>query len=229
MAIELSLIRMLHPLQSCLNLVMVPAWTSYCFTGWSLIVCPGVSSHSVRSCFWWSNPFFPFFFREPLLNSSCNPVAVSLNGALYFSALVFTHTAMGDLLPSSDCIILSALGCKKRESRAITAVGQFYFTTLFCLLQSYSSSELMGSIALSFLKGRQRALPWVAAAKLASAWCLQWVSRFSIFFPFPLPLHTYTRLIRSPSTAAFFEQIPCLSRMRLIMLLSGFDLVQRYP
>lgn len=66
---------------------------------------------------------------------------------------------MGDILPSSDCIILSALGCEQREREAISCCKVFLFHHSIALPQSHSSSQLMGSITLSFWRGGREIYP----------------------------------------------------------------------
>lgn len=66
---------------------------------------------------------------------------------------------MGDVLPSSDCIILSALGCEQREREAISCCKVFLFHHSIALPQSHSSSQLMGSITLSFWRGGREIYP----------------------------------------------------------------------
>lgn len=128
MGIELSLIRTLQLLQSCPNLVMVQAWNIIEF---HCVICnsePRVSSYTVNSHFRWSNPLFLL-----LLAPLPRPVAALLLIRALFLALVLTHAAMGDLLPLSDCISLSALGCEKRGRRSYftPVLRRFYSTIMF--------------------------------------------------------------------------------------------------
>lgn len=99
-----------------------------------------ISSNNVNSYLQRSNLVFLLLSRVSPA-ASCYTVAVCLIRAL-FLALVFTHTALGDLLPSSDCIILSAVGCKKRESEALSCHKAVLYHHFISHLQSYSSSQL---------------------------------------------------------------------------------------
>ena len=121
--IVLSLIGMLQPLQSCQNLVTVQAHTSYCLTA---SIGIGPLPAAMCTVIWSGSLLLPRISSQ----TSYNPVAVCLIRAL-FLALVFTHTALGDLLPSSRCIILSALGCERREREAIHLPWDG-FIPLFC-------------------------------------------------------------------------------------------------
>lgn len=110
MAIELNLIRMLHSLHSHLNLVRVADLDIILFH-WVIsngvcgfqLHCPQLFS-VVKSHL---PPTTEHISKKTIATLLLSPLIRTL-----FLALGFTRTAMGDLLPSSDCIILSALRCE---------------------------------------------------------------------------------------------------------------------
>lgn len=165
---------MLHPLQSCQNLVMVQTWTSYCFTAWSLIACPGVASNSVL---FGPPPCIEALFSKILLL----PV---WSGAFIFSFGFFYSHCFGRFiaflrLHHSVCTQM----WEERKRSYFIAWGSFISPFYFppSVMQLFTVG---GKHHFVLLKGSQGALLCAASARCASAWWLQWVSRFSIFLPF---------------------------------------------
>lgn len=108
MAIELSLIRMLHSAQSHLNLVRVADLDIILF---HCVISNGVCGFQLHC---------PQLFS--MVKSHLPPTTEHISKkqlqpccCLSDSDFIFSfgfYSAMGDLLPSSDCIILSALRCE---------------------------------------------------------------------------------------------------------------------
>lgn len=125
----------------------------------------------------------------------------------------FIYTAVGSLSPSSDCIILSVLSCERIERSYFKTRDCFIFHRWWEASLCPSEGEL-GSFKLSGIG--------------SVCWWLQWVSRFSspLSLPSCIPAHYLAHCCPSiPSLNTF----PGPLRMRVIMLLFGFDLVQCCP
>lgn len=147
MGIELSLIRTLQLLQSCPNLVTVQAWNIIEF---HCVICnsePRVSSYTVNSHFRWSNPLFLLLLGASS-QASCSPVA---DQGFIFSFGSYSR-GYGRFIAS---LRLHQSVCTwMREERTQKLFHAGFETVLFhhhvSHLQSYSSTQLMGSITLSF-------------------------------------------------------------------------------
>lgn len=148
---------MLQPLQSCQNLVMVQTWASYCFTAWSLMVSPVA----------WSTVICPIFLRpmeglypNQLYSSCCLCDQGFIFSFVFLCIFFFFNSQLCAIycLPqiASFCLYSSV---RREKEKLFHTMRQFYFTTLFPLPQSYSSSQLMGSITLSFWRGGRELYP----------------------------------------------------------------------
>lgn len=156
---------------------------------------------------------FSFFFISPFPNK-LKPCCRLFTGPL-FLALIFTHRATATLLPSSDCIILPAPWDASRETQNLfDSLRQFHFPVPFsCFSHIPQFFTVDGKHHFVLLKEREEDLTWEPVAARASAWWLQWVSRFCIPHP-PSAMHTYTHPSCSLLTAASLN----LSGEKFIML-----------
>lgn len=179
-----SLIRMLHPLQSCLN-------PSQC----RLILCPGEviwSSSLYRglSCCCLSDQGFIFSFGFYSHRSG------------QFTAFLRLHHPVSSRMWGG------------RKWSYFMPWRSFISQFSFFHLQSSSSSQLVGGITLSFWRGGRELHP----------------EQQRLSPPQPADYSESAGFLCLPSLVShLFDQILFLPRMRLIMLSSGFDLLQRYP